>query len=88
MDFENIRDQITIEDDKGNHKDFNVEALFEMDGQSYALITGDYEALLMRIEEDTHAQYLVGITDPTEREAILEAYEIAVEASPAEKNNE
>ncbi|SDZ42725.1 Protein of unknown function [Evansella caseinilytica] len=78
------RDTITIKDDGGHEKNFQVEAQFEMNNQSYALITGDTETLLMRIIDEDEEQYLVGITDPEEKRAILDAYQIAVEANPAD----
>ncbi|MDG5789063.1 DUF1292 domain-containing protein [Evansella sp. AB-P1] len=74
------KDHITIRDDNGNEKEFAVEALFDMEQQSYALITGDEETLLMRVIDDEDEQYLVGITDPKERDAILDVYQVAVES--------
>ncbi|GAE25144.1 hypothetical protein JCM9140_1121 [Halalkalibacter wakoensis JCM 9140] len=80
-----VRDHITIEDENGEIKDYSVEALFDMEDQSYALLTSNEDTLLMRVEEEEDEQYLVGITDPEERESILHAYEIAVEANPADE---
>ncbi|MDT8861120.1 DUF1292 domain-containing protein [Alkalihalobacillus sp. MEB130] len=79
-----VRDQITIEDENGEVRDYSVEALFDMEDHSYALLTSNEDTLLMRVEEEEDEQYLVGITDPEERESILSAYEIAVEANPAD----
>jgi hypothetical protein len=39
----------------------------------------------MQVKEEDGAQVLVGLEDPEEAESILSAYQIAVEASPAEK---
>jgi uncharacterized protein YrzB (UPF0473 family) len=81
------RDYITIEDEKGIEKQYAVEALFNMRDRNYALLQSneDEEALLMRVEDDDGEQYLVGLTDSEERESILDAYQIAVEATPADK---
>jgi hypothetical protein len=79
------RDFITIEDERGIEKQYVVEALFDMRNQTYALLQSNGEALLMRVEDDKGEQYLVGLTDPEERDSILDAYQIAVEATPADK---
>ncbi|KHF39898.1 DUF1292 domain-containing protein [Halalkalibacter okhensis] len=84
MEPEKQRDQITIEDENGHMKNYSVEALFDMEDHSYALLSSAEETILMRVEDEEDEQYLVGITDPKERNSILEAYEIAVEANPAE----
>ncbi len=81
---EEVRDSVTILDEEGNEKEYTIEALFDMEDQGYALIRNPDETLLMRIEDEDGEQYLVGITDDNEREAILDAYQIAVEAAPAE----
>jgi len=78
------RDYITIEDVKGNRKEFAVEALFDMEEESYALLAGEDETIVMKVEGEVGKQYLVGISDPTESEAILDAYQIAVKEVPAE----
>ncbi|MED3982222.1 DUF1292 domain-containing protein [Priestia megaterium] len=78
------RDFITIEDEKGIEKQYAVEALFDMRNQTYALLQSNGEALLMRVEDEKGEQYLVGLTDPEERNSILDAYQIAVEATPAD----
>lgn len=78
------RDYITIEDEKGNRKDYAVEALFDMKEESYVLLKAADETIVMKVEADEGDQYLMGISDPLESEAILEAYEIAVENAPAE----
>jgi hypothetical protein len=85
MDNNEIRDSITIEDQTGQLKNYNIEALFGMEEQSYVLLAADDELVLMRVLTDEQdEQYLVGIDDPQEAAAILDAYQIAVEASPAE----
>ncbi|MDQ1002482.1 uncharacterized protein YrzB (UPF0473 family) [Neobacillus niacini] len=78
------RDYITIKDEQGNLKDFAVEALFEMEGRSYALLTAEDETMVMQVEGEEGDQYLVGISDPVESQSILDAYQIAVEEAPAE----
>jgi uncharacterized protein YrzB (UPF0473 family) len=78
------RDYITISDEQGDEKQYAVEALFDMEDESYALLSSEEETILMRVEGDHDDQYLVGISDPLERESILSAYQIAVEAAPAE----
>ena len=78
------RDYITIEDKNGMKKDYAVEALFDMKQESYALLKSEEETIVMRIEGDEGNQFLVGIEDPMESEAILDAYQIAVESAPAE----
>ncbi|MEW9050473.1 MAG: DUF1292 domain-containing protein [Neobacillus sp.] len=78
------RDYITIEDENGARKDYAVEALFDMEDESYALLTSDDETIVMKVEGEDGNQFLVGISDPAESEAILAAYEIAVENAPAE----
>ncbi|HZG72129.1 MAG TPA: DUF1292 domain-containing protein [Chondromyces sp.] len=79
-----LRDYITVEDEKGNRKDYAVEALFDIEDESFALLKSEDETIVMKVEEDEDDQYLVGISDPSKSEAILNAYEIAVENAPAE----
>jgi hypothetical protein len=78
------RDYITIEDERGNQKEYAVEALFQMEEESYALLTSSEETIVMKVEGEEGDQYLVGISNPLESEAILDAYQIAVENAPAE----
>ena len=78
------RDFITIENEKGIEKQYAVEALFDMRNQTYALLQSNGEVLLMRVEDEKGEQYLVGLTDSEERDSILDAYQIAVEATPAD----
>lgn len=84
MIYDEPRDYITIKDEDGNLKDFAVEALFEMEGKSYALLAAEDETMLMQIEGDEGDQYLVGISNPVESQSILDAYQVAVEEAPAE----
>lgn len=79
------RDYITIMDENGKEKDYTIEALFDMEQQSYALLKNLNETILMKIETEGENQYLVGIDDPKERESILDAYQIAVDANPADE---
>jgi uncharacterized protein YrzB (UPF0473 family) len=81
MNINEIRDQITIEDDEGNMMEYNVEALFDMAAESYALLSSNEEVILMKIEEYEDEQTLVNITNPEEKASILSAYALAVEAS-------
>lgn len=84
MDQDPVRDMVTIEDESGNELQYGVEALFDMEGASYALLHSEEDTILMRVEEDGEEQFLVGITNEDEKEAILVAYQIAVDAAPAE----
>lgn len=78
------RDYITVEDEAGNRKEYAIEALFDMEDESYALLKAEDETIVMKVEGDEGDQYLVGISNPTESQAILDAYQIAVENAPAE----
>lgn len=50
-----------------------------MKEESYALLKGEEETIVMKVEGEEGNQYLFGISDPLESEAILDAYQIAVE---------
>jgi IMP cyclohydrolase len=78
------RDYITVEDATGNRKEYAIEALFDMEDESYALLVAEDETIVMKVEGDEEDQYLVGISNPTDSQAILDAYQIAVENAPAE----
>ncbi|RLL40593.1 DUF1292 domain-containing protein [Oceanobacillus piezotolerans] len=80
----NVRDTITIVDENGIEKEYFIEALFEADGKDYALIRKDDESLLMKIEEENDEQYLVGVDNASVSQSLLDAYQIAVEANPAD----
>ncbi|MCM3584278.1 DUF1292 domain-containing protein [Mesobacillus maritimus] len=81
---ENIRDLITVEDEAGNEILYEVEALFDMRGETYALLRSENDTVLMQVEEDEDGQHLIGLSNHSEKEAILDAYEIAVDAAPAD----
>ena len=80
------RDYITVEDERGKQKEYAVEALFDMEEESYALLKSGTETIVMKVEGEEGDQYLLGISDPSESEAILDAYEIAVENAYDEKD--
>jgi hypothetical protein len=82
---DSIRDLITVEDESGNEISYEVEALFDMRGETYALLRSEADTILMQVEEDEHGQHLIGLSNETEKEAILDAYQIAVDAAPAEE---
>ena len=80
-----IRDRIIVEDNQGQQKEYGIEGLFEMNDQDYVLLTSeDAEPVLMRVEGEGDDQELVGIQDPDELQSLLDAYQIAVDAAPAE----
>lgn len=85
MESDSIRDLVTVKDDKGNQKQYEVEALFEMNGESYALLRDHEETVLMRVEEETGQQVLIGLDHEFEKSNLLDAYQIAVDAAPAEE---
>lgn len=85
METDSIRDLVTVKDDKGRQKQYEVEALFEMNGESYALLRDREETVLMRVEEETGEQVLVGLNNELEKSNLLDAYQIAVDAAPAEE---
>ncbi len=76
-----IRDRITIQDEQGNAQEFEVEALFDMNEESYALLKSKNDFILMRVVGEGDEQYLVGIEDQEEATSILDAYQIAVDAA-------
>ncbi|MBO1513673.1 DUF1292 domain-containing protein [Metabacillus bambusae] len=87
MSHDYIRDWITVEDDDGNKKQFVVEALLAMEENTYALLRSEHEldhAIVMQVENEDDEQYLIGINDPLKKTMVLDAYEIAVEANPAD----
>jgi hypothetical protein len=84
-----IRDPITVTDEKGSEIHLYVEALFDMFSETYALLKTQDEnqdMLVMRVENDGREQYLESIDDPNTIENILDAYEIAVDAHPADQD--
>lgn len=83
-----LRDYITVEDEDGSEKQFAVEAMFDMNEKTYALLRSEHnqdDTIIMQVEtDDENKQYLVGINNDEEKTNVLDAYEIAVEANPAE----
>lgn len=84
MKNDSIRDLVTVTDGNGKERQFEVEALFEMNGESYAMLRDDEGTVLMRVEEQGGNQFLVGLESELEKSDLLDAYQIAVEAAPAE----
>jgi uncharacterized protein YrzB (UPF0473 family) len=84
LNHDDARDYVTVVDNEGNEKDYAVEAMFTMEEKSYALLSSDEETIAMRITGEGEVQELEGISDPDELDAILSAYQIAIEAAPAE----
>jgi hypothetical protein len=81
---DSIRDLVTVTDGNGKERQFEVEALFEMNRESYAMLRDDEGTVLMRVEEQGGNQFLVGLESELEKSDLLDAYQIAVEAAPAE----
>ncbi|KEO84604.1 hypothetical protein EL26_03550 [Tumebacillus flagellatus] len=79
-----MRDVIVVQDPQGQQREFGVEALLEMNDQSYVLLVNEDDTLLMKVEGEGEHQELVGIPEPYVLESLLDAYSIAVEAAPAE----
>lgn len=87
MSHDHERDLITVEDNDGNKKQFIVEALLAIEEDTYALLRSEHEldhAIVMQVENEDDEQYLIGINDPRKKTMVLDAYEIAVEANPAD----
>ena len=55
-----------------------------MEEKSYALLRSGDQTVLMRVIEDKAGQHLVQVSEQIEKESILDAYQVAIEASPAE----
>jgi hypothetical protein len=85
MENDSIRDLVTVVDDQGIQRQFEVEALFEMNGESFAMLRDQDGTVLMRVEEQNGQQFLVGLNDEIEKSNLLDAYQIAVDAAPAEE---
>ena len=83
MQNDSIRDLVTVKDDKGKERQFEVEALFEMNGESYAMLRDGEGTVLMKVEEQGGEQFLVGLESDIEKSQLLDAYQIAVDAAPA-----
>jgi uncharacterized protein YrzB (UPF0473 family) len=81
------RDKIVVKDENGEEKEFSIEALFDMKEKTYALLHSEQDqnnTFVMQVENTDDGQFLTGINDPSERDMVLDAYEIAVDANPAE----
>lgn len=85
MDNPQLRDLILIEDEDGIEREYAVEALFDIEDESFALLASGEDLLLMRIEEEEGEQFLIGLDDHEEAENILHAYQVAIDSAPAEK---
>ncbi|WP_323740399.1 DUF1292 domain-containing protein [Filobacillus milosensis] len=81
------KDIITIRDEIGDERDLIVEALFDMEEESYALLKDVNDTFLMRIDYEGDEQILVPIEDAEIRDSILEAYEIALDATPGDNED-
>lgn len=79
-----MRDLIVVQDASGAQHEYGVEALLEMNDQQYVLLVNGEDSLLMKVEGEGEQQELVGIPEPAVLHSLLDAYEIAVEAAPAE----
>ncbi|GIN64389.1 hypothetical protein J27TS8_43820 [Robertmurraya siralis] len=83
-----LRDYITVVEEDGSEILFAVEALFDMNDKTYALLRAEHDqedTIVMEVQtDDDNNQYLIGINDHDETKNVLAAYEIAVEASPAD----
>ena len=78
------RDKIVVLDENGDKKEFSIEALFDMKDKTYALLCSEQDGkntFVMQVENTDDGQFLTGISDPSERNMVLDAYEIAVDAS-------
>ena len=79
------RDKIVVLDENGDEKEFSIEALFDMKDKTYALLRSEQDGnntFVMQVENTDDGQFLTGISDPSELDMVLEAYEIAVDANP------
>ncbi|MFD1781476.1 hypothetical protein ACFSFW_22780 [Fredinandcohnia salidurans] len=58
-----------------------------MKDKTFALLRSEQDqnnTFVMQVENTDDGQFLTGINDPSERDMVLDAYEIAVDANPAE----
>jgi len=83
LEHDSIRDLVTVADEQGIQRQYEVEALFEMNGESFALLRDPEGTVLMRVEEQGGEQFLVGLDNDKEKSYLLDAYQIAVDAAPA-----
>ncbi|QGQ45293.1 DUF1292 domain-containing protein [Metabacillus sediminilitoris] len=87
MTNEQERDYIIVQDESGLLKKFAVEALLNMEEQTYTLLRSEHDqhnAFVMQVENEEDGQYLIGIDDPFIKSMVLDAYAIAVDANPAD----
>ena len=85
MNSDVYRDKIVVLDENGAEKELSIEALFDMKDKTYALLRSEQDGndtFVMQVENTDDGQFLTGISDPSERNMILDAYEIAVDANP------
>lgn len=85
MNSDAFRDKIVVLDEDGDEKELSIEALFDMKDKTYALLSSEQDGsdtFVMQVENTDEGQFLTGISDPSERNMILDAYEIAVDANP------
>ncbi|MBU9713197.1 DUF3727 domain-containing protein [Evansella tamaricis] len=73
------KEYITLEDEDGNEKVFQIDAMFDMEEHTYAMITSGDETLMMRIEDEDGKQSLVSATEE-EIENLMDAYNLALDA--------
>ncbi|HZH61939.1 MAG TPA: DUF1292 domain-containing protein [Metabacillus sp.] len=81
------RDIITVQDENGEEKQLSVEALLAIDSETFALLTSKEklnDTYIMQVKNEEDGQYLIGIDDPTITSMVLDAYEIAINANPAD----
>ncbi|TXC90804.1 DUF1292 domain-containing protein [Metabacillus litoralis] len=81
------RDFIVVEDEQGHEKQYIVEALFDIEDETFALLQESEDhtnTIIMQVEDEQDGQYLVNIDDHKKKNMILDAYEIAVHANPAD----
>ncbi|MEH7237712.1 DUF1292 domain-containing protein [Bacillus sp. JJ1562] len=87
MNSDVYRDKIVVLDQNGVEKEFSIEALFDMKDKTFALLRSEQDqnnTFVMQVENTDDGQFLTGISDPSERDMVLDAYEIAIDANPAE----
>ncbi|WP_034333306.1 hypothetical protein [Bacillus sp. J37] len=81
------RDVITVLDEYKQEKQLSVEALIVINSETFALLTMKEDIsviLVMQVKNERDGQYLFGIDDPAMTSMVLDAYEIAVDANPAD----
>ncbi len=82
------RDRIVVEDDQGQKREFSIEGMFEMNDRNYVLLMNEEDSVLMQIVGEGDSQELLGLDDRAEAQSLLDAYQIAVDAAPAEGETE